>query len=85
MSRRPARILIEDMVERIERIERFMAGLERDAFLRDEKTADSVVRNLEIIGEAASRLPQDIRDHYGEVPWAGSSGCATGSFTSTSM
>ena len=38
MSRRPARLLIEDMLERIERIERFVAGLEREVFLRDEKT-----------------------------------------------
>ncbi len=35
-----------------------------------EKTADSVVRNLEIIGEAANRLPQEIRDHHVEVPWS---------------
>jgi uncharacterized protein with HEPN domain len=57
------------MLERIERIERFIAGLERDAFLRDDKTADSVVRNLEIIGEAASRLPRAIRDRHVEVLW----------------
>lgn len=37
MSRRPARMLIEDMLERIARIERFVAGVEREALLRDEK------------------------------------------------
>lgn len=57
MSPRPVRLLIEDMLERIDRIERYVAGLEREAFLRDVKTADAVVRNLEVIGEAASRLP----------------------------
>lgn len=70
MSRRPTRLLIDDMIERIERIERFIVGLEREVFLRDEKTADSVVRNLEVIGEAASRLPQEIRNHHVEVPWS---------------
>ena len=69
MSRRPARLLIEDMLERIERIERFVAGMEREAFLRDEKTADSVVRNLEVIGEAASRLPQEFTDQHTGTPW----------------
>ena len=37
-----------------------------------EKTRprDSVVRNLEIIGEAASRLPQEFKDHHVEIPWS---------------
>lgn len=69
MSRRPVRLLIEDMLERIQRIERFVAGLEREVFLRDEKTVDSVVRNLEVIGEAASRLPQEFREQHAGIPW----------------
>ena len=69
MSRRPGRLLIEDMLDRIERIQRFVAGMEREAFLRDEKTVDSVVRNLEVIGEAASRLPREFRDRQAEIPW----------------
>ncbi len=69
MSRRPTRLLIEDMQERIERIERSVAGVERETFLKDEKTADSVVRNLEVIGEAASRLPQTFKDEHGDIPW----------------
>ena len=69
MSLRSVRLLIDDMLERIGRIERFLTGLERDAFLRDEKTADSVVRNLEVIGEAASRLPQEFREQHAGIPW----------------
>jgi uncharacterized protein with HEPN domain len=69
MSHRPARLLIEDMLERIQRIERFVAGVERETFLRDEKTADSVVRNLEVIGEAARRLPVEFREQRGGIPW----------------
>ena len=69
MPRRPVRLLIQDMVGRIERIERFIAGLDRESFLRDEKTCDSVVRNLEVIGEAANRLPQEFRDRHPGIPW----------------
>ena len=58
-----------DMCERIERIERHASGFGREAFLADEKTADSVVRNLEVIGEAASRLPDAFRRSRPEVPW----------------
>ena len=46
-----------------------MVGVDRDAFLQDEKTADSVVRNLEVIGEAASRLPPAFRQQNATVPW----------------
>lgn len=69
MSRRPGGLLIEDMLERIQRIERFVADLDREAFLRDEKTIDSVVRNLEVIGEAAGRLPEEFRNRYAAIPW----------------
>lgn len=57
MSRRPVRTLLEDMPERIGRVQRYVTGLDRAVFLRDEKTSDSVVRNLGVIGEAANRLP----------------------------
>lgn len=69
MPRRPVGLLIADMLERIERIRRFVAGLGHEAFLRDQKTIDSVVRNLEVIGEAASRLPKEFRDRNPAVPW----------------
>jgi uncharacterized protein with HEPN domain len=53
MSRRAAPLLVEDIWEAIEKIERYVSGLDHDAFIKDDKTVDSVVRNLEIIGEAA--------------------------------
>lgn len=46
MSRRPVDLLIEDVWEAIEKIERYVSGLDHDAFVKDEKTVDSVVRNL---------------------------------------
>jgi len=39
-------------------------------FVEDEKTSDAVVRNLEVIGEAANRLPDEYRSAAGRVPWS---------------
>lgn len=80
MSRRPVQTLLEDMLERIGRIERYAAGLDRAAFLRDEKTSDSVVRNLEVIGEGANRIPPEFREQHPEIPlgpdhWAPQPSC----------
>lgn len=70
MSRRDAPRLPADMRKRIERIERYVAGLDRTAFLRDDKTSDSVVRSLEVIGEAANRLSRGFRERNSEIPCA---------------
>ncbi|MBW1683091.1 MAG: DUF86 domain-containing protein, partial [Deltaproteobacteria bacterium] len=38
-------------------------------FLEDPKTQDAVIRNFEIIGEAAKRIPEDYRQKYPDIPW----------------
>ena len=55
MSRRPVDLLIEDVWEAMEKIERYVSGLDHDAFVKDEKTVDSVVRNLVL-----TRFPPDL-------------------------
>jgi len=47
----------------------FAAGLSFEQFAADEKTAFAVVRCLEIIGEAAGRVPAPIQEKYPELPW----------------
>ncbi len=69
MSRRATSLLVEDIWEALEKINRYVAGLDRDTFLKDDKTIDSVVRNLEIIGEAANRLPENFRNQRPEIEW----------------
>ncbi|HYQ92210.1 MAG TPA: DUF86 domain-containing protein [Candidatus Competibacteraceae bacterium] len=69
MPKRDSALLLEDMLRAIRKIERYITGLEREGFLQDEKTMDSVVRNLEILGEAARRLPEDFTARYPNVPW----------------
>jgi uncharacterized protein with HEPN domain len=69
MSRRAIPLLIEDIWEAVEKIERYLSGLGHDAFVKDDKTIDSVARNLEIIGEAANRIPKDFRTRHSEIDW----------------
>ena len=60
---------IEDILECIRRVQRHTQGLGFDEFENDEKTIDSVLRNLEIIGEASKHIPGKIQKIYPNVPW----------------
>jgi uncharacterized protein with HEPN domain len=65
---RDPRERLRDVLEAIERIERY-AARGRDAFEGDELIQSWFVRHLQIIGEAARTLPQDVRNHAPEIPW----------------
>lgn len=41
----------------------------RDAFLADRRTVDAVVRNFEVLGEAAKRIPEKVRNRAPDIPW----------------
>lgn len=69
MSKRPIDLLLDDILLAISRIEQYLKGLSFDAFSQDQKTIDAVVRNLEIIGEAANRLPDEFKEKYFEIEW----------------
>jgi len=69
MPKRDPDVLLADIREAIERISRYTKSLDFEAFLADEKTIDAVVRNLEIIGEAAKRLPKAYTETTPTIPW----------------
>lgn len=69
MSRRDVFLLLEDMRESAVKIKEYTRGLSYDKFLNDEKTIDAVIRNFEIIGEAANRINQDFRHTHSQLPW----------------
>jgi uncharacterized protein with HEPN domain len=71
---RDYKVYLEDMLQAVDRILRYSAELSFEAFSADEKTLDAIVRNLEILGEAARQVPDSIRQAYPTVDWAKISG-----------
>jgi uncharacterized protein with HEPN domain len=69
MSRREPALLLTDICESIEKIKSYISGLTYQEFIDDNKTVDAVVRNFEIIGEAANRLPEEIKDRFPQINW----------------
>jgi len=63
------RLRIEDILEAIHKIQRYVSGLSFDDFCADDKVVDAVVRNLEVIGEAARHIPPAIESRYPDLPW----------------
>ena len=68
-SKRSYRFFLEDILESIDKIESYTKNLSNVKFVKDPKTIDAVIRNLEIIGEAAKHIPKSIRSKHTEIPW----------------
>lgn len=62
-------IYIEHILECIEAIETYTHRVTKQKFLRDRQLQDSVIRRLEIIGEASKCLPLSLRKRYPAIPW----------------
>ncbi len=74
MSKRKDEDLVGDIVEAINRINTYTAGLSYDEFFLDSKSQDAVIRNLEILGEAVKLLSNNFRENYPDLPWKEISG-----------
>lgn len=69
MSKRNTLLLLDDMLQSALKIKRYTNDLNYNSFISDDKTIDAVVRNFEIIGEAANRIDPDFRDRNPEIEW----------------
>lgn len=71
---RDYRLYIQDMLEAITNIESYMDDLTYEEFTKDMKTADAVIRNILIIGEAAKNVPESLKREHSEIEWKRISG-----------
>ncbi|MDX1920820.1 MAG: DUF86 domain-containing protein [Candidatus Caenarcaniphilales bacterium] len=69
MSKKDSIVLLEDILDSIEQIQKYVLGLDFDKFENNRLVIDAVVRNLEIIGEASKLLTEDFRRKYTNIPW----------------
>ena len=77
MPPREWRLRLEDILDAIEKVERYTRGLDGNAFTEDERTRDAVIWNSAVIGEAARLIPSEVEERYPDIPWGGCEACAT--------
>ena len=69
MSKRTSSLLISDIIDSGQKILTYTEGLTYKQFLVDSKTVDAVIRNFEIIVEAANRLSEEFKDKHPDIEW----------------
>jgi uncharacterized protein with HEPN domain len=69
MSKRNEKVLVEDILESLVKILEYTKGMNYDEFLADSKTREAVYRNIEVMSEAAHRLPQFFMNDHSEIEW----------------
>lgn len=68
MKRDPS-LYIEDILQAIASIEKYIDKIKKDNFYANELVQDGVIRKLEIIGEAVKQIPKNIKEQYPKMPW----------------
>ncbi|MEW6142599.1 MAG: DUF86 domain-containing protein [Chloroflexota bacterium] len=63
------KVLIGHILESITLIGVYIAGLSREEFFQNREVQDAVIRRLEIKGEAARHMPEDIKERNNDIPW----------------
>jgi uncharacterized protein with HEPN domain len=69
MTRRDYAEYLQDILTAIDEVSEFTIGLTFDQFEADRKTVNAVIRSIEVVGEAARKIPEDLRVRFPEVPW----------------
>ena len=68
------KIYIDHIIQSIDRIKTYLTGKDHQSFNEDFLTQDAVIRQLEIIGEAAKHISKALKDKNPQVPWSDISG-----------
>ncbi len=60
---------LDDILESISEVKTFTRGHTYTSFIKDRRTVNAVIRSLEVMGEAAKRIPDEVRANHPEIPW----------------
>ena len=69
MKKREYKDYIQDILDSINDIKTFVREINFEQFKNDKKTINAVVRSIEIIGEAAKKIPEALKNKYPDIPW----------------
>jgi len=69
MKDRDDTVYLKHILDAIDRIEGYLSGVNQEAFSKTPLLQDGVIRQTEIIGEAAKRISSDLRNKYPKTPW----------------
>jgi uncharacterized protein with HEPN domain len=69
MKKKDYRDYLQDILDSINDSEEFVKGMSFDDFLKDKKSVNAVIRSIEVIGEAAKKIPPSLKNKFYDVPW----------------
>ncbi len=69
VPKREWRFYITDMIDFAEKVLAYTEGMNQESFIKSGITFDAVLRNLELIGEAATHIPESIRVKHNDIQW----------------
>lgn len=68
-GQREWRLYIDDMIGFAEKVLSYTEGMNQTSFISNNLTYDATLRNIELIGEAATHIPDTIRSENSDIPW----------------
>ena len=69
MSKKRIKLILEEIIKFCSKINRYIKDMDKEEFQKNELVIDAVLRNVELIGEASKRLPEDLKTDNPQIPW----------------
>jgi len=63
------KIFLQHIIDSIEKIEEYIKNINKQEFLKSSQIQDAVIRRIEIIGEAAKNIPEELKEKHTDIPW----------------